>query len=211
MNIKGLIGFVVALIVSIIFIVVISFITKAIYAPIKDNKSGYTLPIPEVVKVSEAPTTQEAPATQETPTTAQTETPAAQETPETPAEPATISLASLLAASDVEAGKKVSRKCSACHNLKQDGKNMVGPMLWGIISHDIGANPDYKYSKIFQELNAQGKVWTYEAMNEFLISPKTFAPKTKMTFSGIKKDKDRADLLAYLQSLSDAPVAFPTE
>jgi len=205
MNIKSLIGFVIALIVSIIFIAAISFITKAIYAPIKDNKSGYTLPVPEVVTVSETP------ATQETPTTAEAETPASQEAPETPAEPAAISLASLLAASDVEAGKKVSRKCSACHNLKQDGKNMVGPMLWGIIGHDIGANPDYKYSKIFQELNAQGKVWTYEAINDFLTSPKTFAPKTKMTFSGLKKAEDRANLLAYLQSLSDAPVAFPTE
>jgi cytochrome c len=208
MNIKGLISFFIALIGAIIFVVGLAFITKAIYTPIDDGTVGYTLPLPEVKQApvtSEAPTTTETPATSETPTTS--EAPAtAQEEPAVEA-----SLASLLATADIEAGKKVSRKCSACHSLKEGGKTMVGPALWDIIGHDIGIKEGYKYSAIFQELGAAGKSWTYENLDAFFLSPKTFAPKTKMTFSGLKSAQDRADLLIYLQSLSANPVAIPTE
>ncbi len=202
MNIMSLVKFLIALVGALAFVLVISFITTAIYTPIKDKGTGYNFPIPEVAVVKEQP----APTQTSDATTEQDATPAE------PAEPVeTASLATLLASASVENGKKVARKCIACHNMKPENKNMVGPGLWGIIGHKVGTHVDFKYSKIFQELSANGLVWDYENLNEFLTSPKTFAPKSKMTFAGIKKDQDRADLLAYLQTLSDEPVAFPTE
>ena len=205
---------------AVVFVLVIGFIGKAIYTPIKDNGPGYNLPEPEIAQVAEAteePAAQEQPAPTEQAATA--EQPAATEesattepvAAEEPAAPEPVSFAALLAASSVEAGKKVSRKCAACHNLKPGGKTLVGPPLWGIVGQAIGGNADYKYSAIFKELNASGEIWTYENLNEFFTSPKTFSPKTKMTFGGVKSDEDRANLLAYFQSLSENPVPFPTE
>ncbi len=210
MNIKGLLKFLIAIVASIAFVLVISFVTNAIYTPIKDNGPGYTLPVPEVAvaaeeqpKITEQENNQPVAQTQE-PTTEQ---PVA----ETQAPVAEPSLASLLSTADVDAGKKVSRKCSACHSLKEGGKTLVGPALWDIVGKNIGAIEGYKYSSVFQELNASGKTWTYENLNEFLTSVKAFAPKTKMSFAGLKKAEDRANLLAYFQTLSNEPVAFPSE
>ncbi len=107
------------------------------------------------------------------------------------------SFAELLASADVEKGAKVYGKCKACHKL-EEGANAVGPSLYGILDRDIGSEGGFSYSSIMTELPGD---WTGEALDEFLASPKTYASGTKMTFSGLKKDTDRANLIAYLGTI----------
>jgi len=115
-------------------------------------------------------------------------------------------IASLLASADAEEGAKVARKCSACHTLDKGGPNRVGPNLWDVVDRPMGGHEGYSYSTAMK--GEEGK-WTYEKLNHFLMSPRDFVPGTKMTFAGIKDDKDRADLIAYLRTLSDNPAPLP--
>jgi len=120
-------------------------------------------------------------------------------------------LAVLLANADVASGEKLVKKCTACHTFEEGGANKVGPGLYNIVGGSIAHLDDFGYSDVLSGYKAEGKIWSYENLNAFLTKPKDFAPGTKMSFAGLKKDTDRADLLAYLQTLSAAPVAFPTE
>jgi cytochrome c len=108
------------------------------------------------------------------------------------------SLEELLASADLGKGAKVFGKCKACHKL-EDGANATGPHLFGIVDRAVGAADGFGYSGA---LVAVADVWTAENLDGFLESPKGFAPGTKMGFSGLKKPKDRANLIAYLQSLN---------
>lgn len=111
----------------------------------------------------------------------------------------------LLASADAAAGKKAANKCKACHDLTSAKKNKVGPPLWDIV--DAGKHAgSYKYSKAMM---AMGGKWSYEDLNKFLASPKGFIKGTKMVFKGVKKAKDRANLIAFLRSLSDSPKPMP--
>lgn len=110
-----------------------------------------------------------------------------------------VDLASLLAEADIDKGKKVFGKCKACHKL-EDGANSTGPYLYGVVGRDVGAAGGFGYSG---SLVAVADVWTPENLDGFLESPKGFAPGTTMGFSGLKKPKDRANLIAYLDSLDD--------
>ena len=101
---------------------------------------------------------------------------------------------------DAAAGEKVFNKCKACHMIGDGAKNRVGPSLTGIVDEEIASNPDFKYSDAFTEKKGEGVVWTDEVLHEYLISPKAFVPGTKMTFAGLKKEKDRDDVVAYLIS-----------
>ena len=103
-----------------------------------------------------------------------------------------------IAAGDSEAGKKVFKKCRACHKVGAKAKNGVGPMLNDIVGTEIAANEGFKYSKPFFAKKKEGLVWTPEALDEFLAKPKKFIKKSKMTFPGLKKPKDRANIIAYL-------------
>lgn len=104
-----------------------------------------------------------------------------------------VDLATLLAAADAQKGARVFGKCKACHKL--DGTNGTGPYLNGVIGRDIGSVAGFGYSKVFGTLEG---AWTPEAMNSFLTDVKGFAPGTKMSFAGLKKDTDRANLITYL-------------
>lgn len=108
---------------------------------------------------------------------------------------------SALAEGDVAKGEKVFRKCIACHTL-EEGKNKVGPTLYGIFGRTAGALEDYKYSSAMVE---SGIVWDEENMDGYLQKPRAFLKGTKMAFAGIKKDDQRADLIAFLKEKS-APV-----
>ncbi len=113
----------------------------------------------------------------------------------------------LLASADAQAGKKGARKCGACHTFDQGGAQKIGPNLWNVVNRRIAGVEGFGYSSALQGLS--GRQWTYEDLNAFLAKPKDFAPGTKMTFAGLKKIDARADLIAYLRSLSDSPTALP--
>ncbi len=115
-------------------------------------------------------------------------------------------LPELLASADATAGEGVAKKCAACHSFEQGGPNKVGPDLWGVVGRPVASHEGFSYSSALAE---KGGDWTYDDLNHFIADPKAYAPGTKMTFAGIKKDTDRANLLAYLQKQSDSPVPFP--
>ncbi|MBW7851478.1 MAG: c-type cytochrome [Rhodospirillales bacterium] len=117
--------------------------------------------------------------------------------------PAQASLEQLLASADVSAGKAVAKKCTACHTFDEGGANRVGPNLHGVVGADIAAKAGFSYSK---GLAGKEGAWTIENLDAFLTKPAQWAPGTKMTFAGVSEAKDRADLIAYLHSISpDAP------
>jgi cytochrome c len=120
-----------------------------------------------------------------------------------------IKLPVLLSAADVEKGASQAKKCQACHTFDDGGANKVGPNLWDIVDRLMGSHEGFKYSAAMLEHEAAGDHWTYENLDHFIASPKQFIEGTAMAFAGIKKPEDRADLLAYLQTLSDDPVSFP--
>ncbi|MCY1128277.1 cytochrome c family protein [Frigidibacter sp. RF13] len=104
--------------------------------------------------------------------------------------------ATVFAAADAAAGEKVFGKCKACH--KVDGTNGTGPHLDGVVGRGIGSVADFGFSDALKGL---GGNWEPERLNEFLASPKGYAPGTKMAFAGLPKIEDRANLIAYLQGL----------
>ena len=117
-----------------------------------------------------------------------------------------VNIKELLAAGDMAHGEKVFKKCSACHMIVSDGKNMIGPNLWGVIGRTAGSVSDYKYSKA---MIAYGKEWTFEEMNAYLIKPQAYIKGTKMAFAGLRKEKDRASVILYMNSKSDSPKPLP--
>ena len=112
----------------------------------------------------------------------------------------------LLASANLDKGKKVAKKCVACHSFNSGGKNKVGPNLYDIMGKNRAGVSGFNYSSA---IKAMGGKWGYEDMNEFLRKPKKFMPGTKMSFSGLKKAGDRAAIILYLRSFSDSPVALP--
>ena len=117
-----------------------------------------------------------------------------------------VDIAALLAMGDVEHGKKVFKKCAACHSINQGGKNKIGPKLWNVMFRPVGSITDYKYSKA---LSGYKKDLTWEEMNGFLIKPSTWIKGNKMGFAGLKSEKDRASVILYLNQNSDNPKVLP--
>ena len=117
-----------------------------------------------------------------------------------------VDIKALLAMGDLGHGEKVFKKCSACHMIASGGKNMIGPNLWSVIGRTAGSVNDYKYSKA---MIAYGKEWTFEEMNSYLIKPQAYVKGTKMAFAGLRKEKDRASVILYMNSKSDSPKALP--
>ncbi|SRR6056297_1412453 len=99
---------------------------------------------------------------------------------------------------DADAGEKVFRKCMACHAVGEGAKNKVGPQLNGIVGSQIASKEDFKYSDVLAEMGAEGKEWTPEELTAFLKKPRDYAKGTKMSFAGLRKEEDRADVIAYL-------------
>ncbi len=122
-------------------------------------------------------------------------------------QPPAVPLGTLLATADVAKGQAAAKACAACHDFTKGGPNKVGPNLWDIVLRNHAAHPDFAYSDAMKAYAAEP--WTYEALDAFIKAPKTVMAGTKMAYGGVKNDKSRADLLAYLQSLSDAPKPFP--
>jgi cytochrome c len=120
---------------------------------------------------------------------------------------AAVPIAALLAKADPVKGAAAAKACAACHDFSKGGPNKVGPHMWDIVERPMGSAEGFAYSEAFK---AKGNAaWTYEELNKWLTAPKEYMPGTKMAFAGIKNDATRADVLAYLGSLADAPKPFP--
>ena len=109
---------------------------------------------------------------------------------------ATIIVVHVAHAGDATKGEKVFRKCKTCHTVEKDGKNKVGPNLFGVVGRKAGAVEGFKYSSAMAE---SGLTWDEATLNKFLEKPKDVVKKTKMVFPGLRKDDERADVIAYMK------------
>ena len=117
-----------------------------------------------------------------------------------------VDIAALMAMGDVTIGEKVFKKCAACHSIVKGGKNNIGPALYNVVGRKTGVVSDYKYSKA---LASYDKEWTFEELNGYLIKPAKWVKGTKMAFAGLRKEKDRASVIKYLNQNSDSPLPLP--
>ncbi|MBB6308405.1 cytochrome c [Xanthobacter tagetidis] len=131
------------------------------------------------------------------------ESPGAAEAPKA----AAIPIEQLFATASVEKGANVAKKCAACHNFAEGAGAKVGPDLYGIVDRPVAGVAGFAYSAA---MKAHGGNWTPQALNTFLTNPKADIPGTAMAFAGIAKETERADLIAYLNSLSHSPKPLPT-
>ncbi|ABD89265.1 c-type cytochrome [Rhodopseudomonas palustris] len=170
-----------AVLATCLMLLVSNLAAQAIFAPIKPDKPGYSIAVKE-----EAP-------------------PAAKDAaPAAPSEP----IEKLLQTASVEKGMAAAKKCAACHTFEKGGPNRTGPNLFGVVGDHIGEGRNgFNFSAA---MKAKGGSWTFDALNQFLASPKGYIPGTAMGFAGIPKDSERADVISYLRSLADTPVPIPT-
>mgnify|MGYP000961341270 FL=1 len=117
-----------------------------------------------------------------------------------------IDIAAIMALGDVANGEKIFKKCAACHSINKGGKNKIGPALYNVVGRTVGGINDYKYSKA---LASYGKEWTFEELNGFLLKPASYIKGTKMSYAGLRKEKDRASVIKYLNQNSDSLKPLP--
>lgn len=114
----------------------------------------------------------------------------------------------LLASASVERGQTTAKQCAACHTFEKGGPNRVGPNLWNIVGDERGKGKGgFNFSAA---MKAKGGEWTYDELNKFLANPRGYIPGTNMSFAGLSRDQQRADVIAYLRTLSDNPKPLPT-
>ena len=117
-----------------------------------------------------------------------------------------IDIAALMSLGDAQSGEKIFKKCAACHSIVKGGKNKIGPALYNVVGRQVGGVGDYKYSKA---LAGYQKDWTFEELNGFLLKPSKWIKGTKMAYAGLRKEKDRASIIKYLNQNSDSPLPLP--
>tara|TARA_B100000287_G_scaffold350636_1_gene339523 strand:- start:92 stop:613 length:522 start_codon:yes stop_codon:yes gene_type:complete len=115
----------------------------------------------------------------------------------------TGNIMAVFASTSAAEGAKVFKKCAACHSIAEGGKNKIGPALWGVLGRQAGSLPDYKYSKA---MATHGKKWSFEEMNGFLIKPKDWIKGTKMSYAGLKSEKERAAVILYMNQNTNNPL-----
>ncbi|SLN64653.1 Cytochrome c-552 [Roseovarius gaetbuli] len=125
--------------------------------------------------------------------------PAAEEAAAEPAASGASDFAAMVAAADLEAGKKIFRKCGACHKV-EDGKNGAGPHLYGVVGRDVAGVDGFKYSDALSGIEGE---WSADKLGAFITNPRDFAAGNRMSFSGLKDEQDRANLIGYLQSVAN--------
>ena len=118
----------------------------------------------------------------------------------------TIDITALMAMGDLVTGEKIFKKCAACHSIVKGGKNKIGPALYNVVGRKVGGVTDYKYSKALAQYE---KNWNFEELNGFLIKPAKYIKGTKMAYAGLRKEKDRASVIKYLNQNSDNPLPLP--
>ena len=169
---------VVSIIFAVILILAIDKVTDVIFDVKKPEKSAY-----QVASITTSDSSETTKITSET--------------------SVSVDIMSLLTSADAAGGEKVFKKCVACHSIAKDGGNKIGPALWNVLGRKAGSLPNYKYSKA---MSAHGKTWSFEEMNGFILKPKAWVKGTKMSFAGIKSEKDRASLILYLNKNTDNPL-----
>ena len=117
-----------------------------------------------------------------------------------------IDISIFMALGNVTSGEKIFKKCAACHSINKGLKNKIGPALYNVVGRTVGGLDDYKYSKT---LASYGKQWTFEELNGFLQKPASYLKGTKMSYAGLRKEKDRASIIKYLNQNSDSPKLLP--
>jgi cytochrome c len=157
--------------------------SDALFHEKKATVAGYNLPVPEAKASESAPAAQAAPAE---------------------------ALPVLLASADAAKGQNATKKCAACHSFDQGGPNRVGPNLYDVVTGPKGKAQGFGYSAALKERAAKGETWGYEELYAFLQNPKGYLPGTTMAFAGVASAKERADIIAYLRSLSGSPKPLPT-
>ncbi|MGO1162126.1 c-type cytochrome [Brucella pseudogrignonensis] len=120
-----------------------------------------------------------------------------------------VSIAVLMQSADPARGETVFKRCAACHTSEKGGANKVGPHLWDVVNRPAASVDGFGYSAAMKAFGAEGNKWDYEHLNKFLTSPKGYIKGTAMGFAGDKKDNERADLIAFLRTLSDNPAPLP--
>ena len=170
---------IVSIILAIILVLGINKIADVIFYVEKPEKSAY-----QVSSTSTATTT---------------------ETASTNSSAESGNIMALFASTSATDGAKVFKKCLACHSIAEGGGNKIGPALWGVLGRTAGSVPGYKYSKA---MAAHGKNWSFEEMNGFLIKPKDWIKGTKMSFAGLKKAKDRAAVILYMNENTNSPLSL---
>jgi cytochrome c len=125
--------------------------------------------------------------------------------------PAKAPIAPLLAKADAQKGATIFKRCEACHDGTKGGPNKVGPNLYGVLGRPIASHPGYSYSAGMKDFSDGGKKhWDYQLISEFITKPKAEVPGTAMGFAGLDKIDERADVIAYLRTLSDNPEPLPS-
>lgn len=116
------------------------------------------------------------------------------------------SIENLLASASTEHGAQVAKQCQVCHNLQEGQGPKIGPDLYGVVGRKVASKENFHYT---DALKAKGGTWTFDALNKWLDDPRADVPGTAMTFAGIKNEKQRADVIAYLNTLSKNPEPLP--
>lgn len=124
-----------------------------------------------------------------------------------PAAAVVVPIEELFAKASIEKGANIAKRCGACHNFQEGAGAKVGPDLYGVVDRPVASAPGFAYSAA---MKAHGGDWTPQRLNAFLTNPKADVPGTAMAFAGIPKEMERADLIAYLNSLSHNPKPLPT-
>lgn len=167
---------------TLLFIMGVGFIAEAIYEPIEGSGPGYAL-------------------------AGQVEGGTGTETPPPAAQIADIG--TLLLTADATAGQASAKKCQACHDFTSGGPNKTGPNLYDVVERPIGSHEGFSYSAGMIAHKDAGDIWSYDNLNHFLLAPKVFTPGTKMAFAGVKDDAERANIIAFLATLSGSPKPYP--
>lgn len=169
-----------ALLATCLFILALNIAANALFTAPKPEKPGYAIAVAEPAAAGKGEATAAA----------------------APSEP----IETLLAKASTERGETSAKKCAACHTFDKGGPNRVGPNLWGVVGRKRASAPGFNYSAA---MKAKGGEWTFDELNKFLAGPGAYILGTSMTFAGLPRGSERADVIDYLRTRADSPVPLP--